>query len=73
MVDMDHSMKVVLGLVVGAIAGITLSLLLAPKAGRESRELIKGKSGQFWGTVLTRFGKATPVRAASEDAGSAAN
>lgn len=73
MVDMDRSSKVVLGLVVGAIAGIALGLLLAPKAGRESRELIQRKSGQFWGTVLTRFGIATPVQGASEDAVSAAN
>ena len=45
MVDMDRSSKVVLGLVVGAIAVIALGLFLAPKIGKESKELSQRKSG----------------------------
>ena len=47
MVDMDRSSKVVLDLMVGAITGIAPGLLVAPKAGKESRELSQRKSGQY--------------------------
>ena len=49
---MDRSSKVVLGLVVGAVAGIAPGLLLATNAGKESRELSHRKSGQYCGGGL---------------------
>ncbi|HZA21510.1 MAG TPA: YtxH domain-containing protein [Dehalococcoidia bacterium] len=43
------------GLIAGAIAGTVAALLLAPKAGRETRDLIKEKGGEYIGTLRERI------------------
>ncbi len=43
------------GLIGGALAGAVAALLLAPKVGRESREIIRDKSGQYIGNVRDRL------------------
>jgi gas vesicle protein len=37
-----------IGLAVGAVVGLALGLLYAPRSGKEMRELIKEKSGETW-------------------------
>ena len=44
---MTRGNKFVIGLAVGASAGVLAGLLLAPKSGKESREVIKARAGQI--------------------------
>ena len=37
------------GLIVGAVAGTVAGLLLAPKAGKEAREIVRDKGGKYVG------------------------
>ena len=48
------------GLLVGAAAGITGALLLAPTTGKQSRELVRQKTGKIVGACRNRL-KKTPV------------
>jgi gas vesicle protein len=43
------------GLIAGIVAGTVTALLLAPKAGRETRDLIKEKGGEYIGTLRERM------------------
>lgn len=43
------------GLIAGVVAGAVAALLLAPKAGRETRDLIKEKGGEYIGTLRERI------------------
>lgn len=43
------------GLVAGVVAGAAAALLLAPKAGRETRNLVKEKSGEYIGAIRQRI------------------
>ena len=50
------------GLLVGAAAGITGALLLAPTTGKQSRELVRQKTGKIIGATKNRL-KRTPAAA----------
>jgi gas vesicle protein len=43
------------GLITGIIAGTVAALLLAPKAGRQTRDLLKEKGGEYIGTLRERI------------------
>ena len=43
------------GLVAGVVAGAVAALLLAPKAGRETRDLIREKGGEYIGNLRERI------------------
>ena len=42
--------SLLVGLIVGALAGAVAGLLLAPKAGKETRKIIWDKGGEYAGT-----------------------
>ncbi len=65
----DNSSRVMLGVgvVMGAIAGIALALLLAPKSGRESRETVTRQVRQYVGTLRRRLGRSRTNNDATEE------
>ncbi len=50
------------GLLIGAVAGTIAALLLAPTTGKQSRELVRQRTGKIAGAVKTRL-KRTPAAA----------
>jgi gas vesicle protein len=46
------------GLIVGGAIGVTLGMLLAPKAGSESRQAIRDAAGKMVDSVKGRYKKA---------------
>lgn len=46
------------GIVFGALVGGGIALLLAPKSGKETRELIRDKSGDVYEVVKRKIGDA---------------
>ncbi len=50
------------GLLVGAVAGTITALLLAPTTGKQSRELVRQRTGKIAGAVKTQL-KRTPAAA----------
>ena len=53
----NKSGRLITGLIAGAVAGVAVGLLVAPKAGKETREVIGHKSGDYASTLRKRFGK----------------
>ena len=49
--------RFVTGLIVGSLMGGTVGLLLAPRSGRETREVVRHKTGHYVGTLRERFGR----------------
>lgn len=47
--------KLFVGMAVGAIVGAAIGLLMAPKSGQETREVIRGKTGQYAQALRGRF------------------
>jgi gas vesicle protein len=45
-----------LGVLVGAVVGGVLALLFAPESGKETRQLIRDKSGEYYEVVKTKIG-----------------
>jgi gas vesicle protein len=45
-----------LGVFVGAAVGGSIALLFAPESGKETRELIRDKSGEYYEVVKTKIG-----------------
>ncbi len=43
--DKDSGGSFLIGFIIGAVAGIAIGLLYAPKAGRETRAILKEKAG----------------------------
>ena len=55
--------KFVTGMVFGAALGAALGLLLAPKPGSETRQIVRERAGEYIGTARERAGEyAGPVR-----------
>lgn len=54
----DHAIGFGIGLLAGAVIGGVIALLYAPKTGKETRQLIKGKATEVVDAVK---GKATEV------------
>ncbi len=46
------------GLLVGAVAGTIAALLLAPTTGKQSRELVRQRTGKVAGAAKNRFKRA---------------
>ena len=65
MVGNNSKSSMVVGLLVGAAAGITGALLLAPTTGKQSRELVRQKTGKIACACRNRL-KRTPA-AISDD------
>ncbi|MDI6799414.1 MAG: YtxH domain-containing protein [Actinomycetota bacterium] len=55
--DKRGPIKTVLGFLAGAISGATLGLLMAPKAGKETREDLKAKSEELVAAGKKDFAK----------------
>ena len=52
-----NSGRVSMGLIAGAVAGVSVGMLVAPKTGKETREIIRHKTSDYAGTLRERFGK----------------
>jgi len=65
MVDSNGKSSMLVGLFVGAAAGSIAALLLAPTTGKQSRELVRKRTGKIAGAVKNRL-KKTPVAANNE-------
>ena len=62
MVGNNGRSSMLVGLFVGAAAGSIAALLLAPTTGKQSRELVRERTGKIAGAVKNRLRK-TPVAA----------
>ncbi len=60
--------RFVTGLIVGSLTGAAVGLLFAPRSGRESRDVVRHKSGHYAGTMRERFGRCGPNNGAEEHA-----
>jgi gas vesicle protein len=47
MSDKDSGSSFAIGFLIGAIAGVAIGFLYAPKAGKETRALLKEKAGEL--------------------------
>lgn len=47
MPDKDSGNSFLIGFILGAIAGVAVGFLYAPKAGKETRSLLKEKAGEL--------------------------
>jgi len=54
---MDKNQKFLLGALSALLAGVAVGLLVAPKNGKETRELIKNKAGDLGGTAKDKYEK----------------
>ena len=57
------TVKLVIGLILGAGLGTGAGLILAPRAGKDTRNLVKNKSTELVGTIKNRMNERlkTPV------------
>ena len=62
MVGNNSKSSVLVGLLAGAAAGTIAALLLAPTTGKQSRELVRQKTGKIIGATKNRL-KRTPAAA----------
>ncbi len=58
--------RFVTGLLVGSLTGATVGLLLAPRSGRETRDVVRHKTGHYVGTLRERFGRSSVANGAKE-------
>ncbi len=47
MVDKEGGSSFLIGFIIGAVAGVAIGFLYAPKAGKETRALLKEKAGMI--------------------------
>jgi gas vesicle protein len=47
MAEKDGGSNFLIGFIIGAIAGLAIGFLYAPKAGKETRAILKEKAGQL--------------------------
>jgi gas vesicle protein len=47
--DRDSGSSFLIGFILGAVAGVAVGFLYAPKTGKETRELLKEKIGEVRG------------------------
>ena len=62
MVGNNSKSSVLVGLLAGAAAGTIAALLLAPTTGKQSRELVRQRTGKIVSATKNRL-KRTPVAA----------
>ncbi len=60
--------RLVTGLIVGSLMGGTVGLVLAPLSGRETRDVVKHKTGHYVGALRERFGRCRASNGAKENA-----
>ncbi len=60
--------RFVTGLIVGSLTGAAVGLLFAPRSGRESRDVVRHKSGHYVGTLRERFGRCEATNGTKENA-----
>ena len=48
--------RFVTGMLFGAVVGAAIGLLIAPKPGSETRQLVRERAGKFVGTARERVG-----------------
>ncbi len=60
--------RFVTGLIVGSLMGGTVGLLLAPRSGRDTRDVVRHKTGHFAGTLRERFGRGEATNGTKERA-----
>ncbi len=60
--------RLVTGLILGSLMGGTVGLVLAPLSGRETRDVVKHKTGHYVGALRERFGKCRASNGAEEHA-----
>ena len=66
MSDKDSGSSFAIGFLIGAIAGVAIGFLYAPKAGKETRAMLREKAGE----LKERAGEITEtVKDAAVDAG----
>ena len=66
MSDKDSGTSFAIGFLIGAIAGVAIGFLYAPKSGKETRAMLKEKAGEF----KEKAGEVTEkAREAATDAG----
>ena len=58
--------RFVTGLIVGSLMGGTVGLLFAPRSGKETREVVRHKTGHYVGTLRERFGRSRATNRAKE-------
>ena len=58
----------VTGLILGSLMGGTVGLVLAPLSGRETRKVVKHKTGHYVGTLRERLGRRKATNGAKQDA-----
>ncbi len=64
MVGNNSNSSMLAGLLVGAAIGTIAALLLAPTTGKQSRELVRQKTGKIVGATKNRL-KRTPAAASN--------
>jgi gas vesicle protein len=47
MVEKEGGSSFLIGFIIGAVAGVAIGFLYAPKAGKETRAILKEKAGQL--------------------------
>jgi gas vesicle protein len=47
MTEKDGGSSFLVGFIIGAVAGVAIGFLYAPKAGKETRAILKEKAGQL--------------------------
>lgn len=45
--DKDTGSSFAIGFLIGALAGVAVGFLYAPKSGKETREMLREKAGEF--------------------------
>ncbi len=60
MIGNNSGSSLVMGLVLGAAVGAAAALLFAPTTGKQSRELVRQRTGKIAGAVKDRL-KRTPL------------
>ncbi len=67
MMTRNKTGRFVTGLIVGSLMGGTVGLLLAPRSGRETRDVVRHQTGHYVGTLRERFGRCGATNGAKEN------
>ncbi len=68
MMTRNKTGRFVTGLIVGSLMGGTVGLILAPRSGRETRDVVRHKTGHYVGTLRERFGRCGATNGHKENA-----
>jgi gas vesicle protein len=58
MADKEGGSSFLIGFIIGAVAGVAIGFLYAPKAGKETRALLKDKAGEIKNKAGELFSRA---------------